>query len=172
MLTSWWFQPIWKIWVKLNHWIISPRIGVNIKHLFRIHHLVNLRKCTFTILHHPPTRGFPTSAPASRTSFRSSTKDLVNSFPSLTSRISSNEKTNPSDTFHWILIGWEDDLKFNSPRFLGRWSNLTSIFFKWAMKETWLVVWYRGWQTTQLCGDYRINSEIRIPIKQPGFNGK
>ena len=48
MLTSWWLQPIWKIWVKLNNWIISPRIWVNIKHLFET-----------TILHHPPTRGKP-----------------------------------------------------------------------------------------------------------------
>ena len=31
---------------------------------------------------------------------------------------------------------------------------------------------YIGEYTTQLCGDYFINHEIRIPIKQPGFNGK
>ncbi len=36
-------------------------------------------------------------------------------------------------------------------------------------KGPWLVGLYRGWTTTQLYGDYFINHEIRIPIKQPGF---
>ena len=31
---------------------------------------------------------------------------------------------------------------------------------------------YIGDYTTQLYGDYFINHEIRIPINQPGFNGK
>ena len=31
---------------------------------------------------------------------------------------------------------------------------------------------YRGWNPSQLCGDYFINHEIRIPIQQPGFHGK
>ena len=30
----------------------------------------------------------------------------------------------------------------------------------------------RGWNITQLCGDYFINREIRIPSKQAGFHGK
>ena len=34
--TSWWFQPIWKIWVKLNHF---PQVGVKIKNIWN-HHLV------------------------------------------------------------------------------------------------------------------------------------
>ena len=45
-------------------------------------------------------------------------------------------------------------------------------------KSTWavvnaprLVVLYWGWNTTQENSDYWINHEIRIPMKQPGFNG-
>ena len=41
-LASWWFQPIWKILVKLSNWIISPRIGVNIKNISN-HHLARFR---------------------------------------------------------------------------------------------------------------------------------
>ena len=39
-------------------------------------------------------------------------------------------------------------------------------------KGPWLVGLYTGWKTTQLYGDYFIHHEIRIPINQPGFNGK
>ena len=46
----------------------------------------------------------------------------------------------------------------------------------WAMKKGSLAMKSvnRGWKTTQLYGDYFINheDEIRIPINQPGFNGK
>ncbi len=38
-------------------------------------------------------------------------------------------------------------------------------------KGPWLFVVYRGWKTTQLYGDYN-KTIIRIPINQPGFNGK
>ena len=30
--SSWWFQPIWKIWT--SNWIISPGFGVKIKHIW------------------------------------------------------------------------------------------------------------------------------------------
>ena len=36
---------------------------------------------------------------------------------------------------------------------------------KWLFCSGW-------WKTTPVCGDYFINHEIRIPIKQPGFNRK
>ena len=38
-------------------------------------------------------------------------------------------------------------------------------------KGPWLVVWLCGDCTLQLCGDF-FSYEIRIPIKQAGFNGK
>ena len=70
-----------------------------------------------------------------------------------------------------------------------------AIFFKWVIDcrglqyfcpqifvlptEQWkkghLIVWcmYREWNfLPRLCGDYFINHEIRIPIKQPGFEWK
>ena len=30
---------------------------------------------------------------------------------------------------------------------------------------------YRGWNTTQLYGDYFISQLVKIPMNQPGFNG-
>ena len=38
--TSWWFQPIWKIWT--SNWIISPGIGVEIN-IFWNHHPVSVQ---------------------------------------------------------------------------------------------------------------------------------
>ena len=41
--SSWCFQPIWKKYARhSSHWMISPRIGVKIKHIWN-HHLVNLQ---------------------------------------------------------------------------------------------------------------------------------
>ena len=39
-LTSWWFQPIWKIWS--SNWIISPIFGVKIKQYLSCHHPVHV----------------------------------------------------------------------------------------------------------------------------------
>ena len=39
------------------------------------------------------------------------------------------------------------------------------------MKKPWLFRVYRGWNTTQLYGDYFISHEIGISINQPGFHG-
>ena len=39
-------------------------------------------------------------------------------------------------------------------------------------EEPWLFRVKRGWNPFQLCGDHLINHEIRILIKQPGFNLK
>ena len=36
-MTSWWFQPIWKIWS--SNWIISPSFGMNIKKYLSCHQL-------------------------------------------------------------------------------------------------------------------------------------
>ena len=44
--TGWWFQPIWKILVKL--WIISPKIGVKIKNIW------NLKPPSRTSFRHKP----------------------------------------------------------------------------------------------------------------------
>ena len=39
-------------------------------------------------------------------------------------------------------------------------------------KFTWLFRVDRGWNASQVCGYYFINHEIRIPMKQPVFEGK
>ena len=39
IFSGWWFQPIWKIWVKLDHF---PRCGVKIKNVWNHHLLVVL----------------------------------------------------------------------------------------------------------------------------------
>ena len=62
---------------------------------------------------------------------------------------------------HRMLSGMPDERK--SQKTPGWWTT-------WAMKKLWLFRVYRG--PTQLHGDYFITHEIRIPIKQPGFNGK
>ena len=52
--TSWWFQPIWKILVKMG---IFPQIGVKIKNI-RNHQLVNCLSVSFSTwhaIHHPPS---------------------------------------------------------------------------------------------------------------------
>ena len=45
---------------------------------------------------------------------------------------------------------------------------------QWKKDPWWLFKVYRGWQTTQLYGDYIINhsNSLRILIEQPGFHGK
>ena len=48
-LTSWWFQPIWKICS--SNWIISPIFGVNIKKCLSCHHLVERISEALLILH-------------------------------------------------------------------------------------------------------------------------
>ena len=50
---------------------------------------------------------------------------------------------------------------------------LTSCFLNepWTF-QPWLVRLCRGWNPTQLYGDYNKNHEIRIPINQPVFHGK
>ncbi len=45
--------------------------------------------------------------------------------------------------------------------------NKTYVWETW--QKPWLFAVYRGWNTTQLCGIYWINHEIRIAIKQPVF---
>ena len=42
---------------------------------------------------------------------------------------------------------------------------------RWIEQWNWLFGVHRGWQTTQLCKDYH-GPFLRIPLKQPGFNGK
>ena len=60
-----------------------------------------------------------------------------------------------------------------------RWGMKGISVHKWAMKKTWLFTVYRGWNPTQLNGDYFINHDIRIPflnnqdssrkVRDPGF---
>ena len=50
VLTSWWFQPIWKILVKMG---IFPKIGVKIKNLWN-HHPVNLFQNKLPCNNHVP----------------------------------------------------------------------------------------------------------------------
>ena len=58
------------------------------------------------------------------------------------------------------LDGWDDEL--------------TPTHLRSKKKDPfWLFRVYIGDdKTTQLCGDYFIKHDIRIPSKQPGFNGK
>ena len=87
---------------------------------------------------------------------------------------------------------------YNLARFIKEGANLWKLFdeiwpeilaLKWAMttsdtrypsykvrhpevsneKNPWGFRVYRGWDPTQLCGDYFINHDIRILIKQPGW---
>ena len=82
-----------------------------------------------------------------------------------------------------------------TPRFwvLGLWGSNLAVFFcgvlqlqeesgERSLVKTHLEQWkkgpngslglYRGWNPTQLCGNYFINHDIRISINPPGFNGK
>ena len=43
--SSWWFQPLCKIWKYApSNWIISPIVGVNIKNMLSCHHLPVVKK--------------------------------------------------------------------------------------------------------------------------------
>ena len=70
--TSWWFQPIWKIWVKLNHWF--PQVGVKIKNLKPPPSLPCLPwfwwlRCLHGVLHHGKDHAIQHTAVAAQVSF-------------------------------------------------------------------------------------------------------
>ena len=72
----------------------------------------------------------------------------------------------------WV-VATQTFLEF-SPRSLGKWSNLTSIFFKWVGSTTnqlWTGDFGWGWNPTQL-RIIIINNYKDPVIKQPRFNGK
>ena len=84
---------------------------------------------------------------------------------------------NMTDTYIYIFIylpKFVVPLKNIRARSPSWWKNVGSPWFygfvKSAMKKPWLFD--IGDYTTQLYGDYFISQLRRIPIKQPGFNGK
>ena len=50
ILTTWWFQPIWKIWS--SNWIISPNRGENKKYLSCHHPAYDFSKVKFPLLNY------------------------------------------------------------------------------------------------------------------------
>ena len=44
-ISTWWFQPIWKICS--SNWIVSPGVGVKIKHIYISCHYLDINGCMF-----------------------------------------------------------------------------------------------------------------------------
>ena len=89
----------------------------------------------------------------------------------------SNQKLIPNKN-HNGLRSWKQDNNYNPTKLLlkthpNKRNEMFQPFFKWAMKKNWLFSVYRGWNPTQLCGDYFINHDIRIPfLNNQMFNPK